>query len=159
LKYDSPHKTEVDHLQDLKKYEGKELGLTEWIGITQDQINRFARLTDDEQWIHVDVERSERESPYETTVAHGFLILSFCSRFIFETLTIQNKSIGLNYGLNRVRFPNAVKVNNEIRGRVTLKEFIEIDRGARLIFEIIFEIKGETKPACVSENISQCYVT
>ena len=97
-------KTELNNIQDLEKYVGKEIGITDWFQITQDDINSFAKLTHDEQWIHTDIEKSKKYSPYKTTVAHGFFILSLSIKFIYETFNIKSVKMGVNYGLDRVRF-------------------------------------------------------
>ena len=97
-------KTELNNIQDLEKYVGKEIGITDWFQITQDDINSFAKLTHDKQWIHTDIEKSKKYSPYKTTVAHGFFILSLSIKFIYETFHIKSVKMGINYGLDRVRF-------------------------------------------------------
>lgn len=151
---DNPYQTIIAHLSELKNYIGKELGLTEWVQITQDMINQFGELTGDTQWIHTDVEKSKKYSPFKTTVAHGFMILSMASRFCYETCTISDITMGLNYGLDKVRVPNATPVGSFIRGRVSLKEVEEFEGGAKYKLDIIFEIKGEEKPAIVAEFIA-----
>lgn len=149
--------TQVDQLSNLSQYVGKELGLTEWVTITQEQINQFATATGDEQWIHVDVEKARQFSPYGTTVAHGFMILSYASQFCYQTLEVSDVVMGVNYGMNKVRFPNAVPCGSRIRARVKLAELLPIPRGARYTMEIVFELEGQEKPACVAEFIAQAY--
>lgn len=155
---DKPYSTTVKHLADLKNHIGKELGLTEWVEITQDQINTYAKLTGDEQWIHIEPEKSAQFSPYKTTVAHGFMILSFASKFSYEVMSIGDAVMGVNYGMNKVRFPNATKVNSKVRGRISLLEFKELPNGAQYVMKVVFELQGERKPACVAEFIAQAYV-
>lgn len=149
--------TAFDHLADMKDHIGKELGLTDWVTISQDRINTFAEATEDHQWIHVDVERSKKESPYKQTVAHGFLVLSLASKFTYQAYSMKDVVMGVNYGLDKVRFPNATPAGARIRGRVSLMTYKEIPGGARYKILVHFEIEGQTKPACVAEFIAQAY--
>ena len=151
------YSTEISQLSDLTHYLGKELGLSNWITITQDMIDTFARTTDDNQWIHVDPEKSAKYSPYKKTVAHGFLVLSLASKFCFETLKIKDIAMGVNYGLDKVRFMNATPVGALLRARVSLMEFRPFEGGAKYKLKLVFELKGEEKPACVAEFIAQAY--
>ena len=154
---DKPYKTEIPHLADLKNHVGKELGISEWTQITQDQINTFAKLTGDEQWIHTDPEMSAKHSPYKKTVAHGFFILSLASKLCYETIGIMDVKMGVNYGLDKVRFMNATLVDSLLRGRVQLLETTDISGGIRYKVKLTFELKGQEKPACVAEFIAQAY--
>jgi len=154
---DSPYSTDITSLSDLKNYIGKELGLSKWTKITQKQISSFANISDDHQWIHIDEERCKIQSPYKKPIAHGFLVLSLASKFCYETYKFQNMSMGLNYGLDKVRFINAVKVNSLIRGRVSLISCEEINNGIKYKMNIIFELKNQTKPACIAEFIAIAY--
>jgi acyl dehydratase len=150
--------TQFKHLSDLKEWVGKELGLSNWITITQERIDAFAAATEDQQWIHVDPEKSKLYSPYKTTVAHGFLVLSFASKFAYDCYSLDDVTMGVNYGLNKVRFPSATPSGALLRGRVSLLSYDEIPGGARYILKVVFEIKGQEKPACVAEFIAQAYV-
>ncbi|MEQ8418594.1 MAG: enoyl-CoA hydratase-related protein [Arenibacter algicola] len=152
------YSTEISQLSDLTHYLGKELGLSNWITITQDMIDTFARTTEDTQWIHIDPEKSAKYSPYKKTVAHGFLVLSLASKFCFETLKIKDIAMGVNYGLDKVRFMNATPVGALLRARVSLMEFSPFEGGAKYKLKLVFELKGEEKPACVAEFIAQAYV-
>ena len=152
------YSTEFQRLSDLKNHVGKELGLTDWVTITQERIDTFANATDDHQWIHINPEMSKKYSPYKTTVAHGFLVLSLASKFCYEAYKIEDAAMGVNYGLDKVRFPNATPVGALIRGRVSLLTFDEIENGARFKVSITFELKGQEKPACVAEFIGLVYV-
>lgn len=154
-----PYKTTLDHLSDLANLTGQELGLTGWTAITQEQISTFARITGDEQWIHTDVERSQNESPYGTTIAHGFMILSFASKFAYETMQIGDVGMGLNYGLDKVRFMNAVPSGAMVRGRISLMTYEPIESGAKYKVKIIFELQGQEKPACVAEFLAHAYTS
>ena len=151
------YSTEIPQLSDLTHYQGKELGISNWMTITQDMIDTFARTTDDNQWIHIDPEKSAKYSPYKKTVAHGFLVLSLASKFCFETLKIKDIAMGVNYGLDKVRFMNATPVGALLRARVSLMEFSPFEGGAKYKLKLVFELKGEEKPACVAEFIAQAY--
>ncbi len=147
----------VFNISTISKSVGSELGVSEWHQITQEQINAFAKLTGDEQWIHVDLEKCKKMSPFGVPVAHGYYVLSLCGKFFDEVMQFEGVGLVLNYGVNKVRFTNAVKVNSKIRARITLKEFQEIDVGGRLFFDVLIEIEGEEKPACVAETIAQFF--
>ena len=151
------YQSKFRHLTDLQEKLNQEIGLSPWHTFTQEDINTFARVTDDEQWIHTDVERAQKESPYGTTIAHGFFVLSLASKFAFECYVIEDAKIVINYGLDRVRFPNATLVDAEVRGRIVLLRYKEIDNGAQVKMQITFEIKGQEKPACVAEVVFLCY--
>ncbi len=154
-----PFKTSLDHLAELEEKVGQEIGLSPWTEITQDQISTFARITGDEQWIHTDVERSKKESPYGTTIAHGFMILSLASKFAYETMHIGDVTMGLNYGLDKVRFMNATPSGGKVRGRVSLMAYEGIENGAKYKVKIIFELQGQEKPACVAEFLAHAYTS
>lgn len=152
------YKTTFAHLADMKAFIGKEIGLTEWLPISQERINQFANATDDHQWIHTDPEMAAKQSPYKTTIAHGFLVLSLASKFCYESYEVGDIRMGINYGLDKVRFPNATPVNGKLRGRISLLEFRETTAGARFKLGITFELEGQRKPACVAEFLAQAYV-
>ncbi len=154
---DKAYATSFATLREMEGHIGQELGLSEWTTITQEQINSFADATDDNQWIHVDPEKSEKHSPYGKTIAHGFLILSLTSKFAYETYSIADVAMCLNYGLDKVRFPNATPSGAQLRGRVSLITHESIPGGARFKLKVVFEIKNEDKPACVAEFIVQAY--
>ena len=151
------YSTKFKELIELKKFIGKELGVTDWMEMSQQKIDDFAKITDDEQWIHTDPEKSALYSPYKKTIAHGFLVLSMVSRISFDAFGIENVVAGINYGLDRVRFPNATKSDSTYRGRVSLLEFTEIPGGAKYKLKIEIEIKGEDKPACIAEFLALAY--
>ena len=151
------YSTEIDELSDLKNYVGKEVGLSEWTIITQDQINTFAKITDDNQWIHISPELCEKHSPYKKPVAHGFLILSLAPKFCYETLKLNNVSMAVNYGCDKVRFMNATRVNSSIRARISVISCEDIKGGIKYKLKIIYELKDQEKPACVAEFISIAY--
>lgn len=154
-----PYKTSLAHLTELEGLLGQELGLSPWTEITQDQISTFAKITGDEQWIHIDREKSKRESPYGTTIAHGFMILSLASRFAYETMHINDVIMGLNYGLDKVRFMNATPSGAKVRGRLSLMDYETIENGAKYKVKITFELQGKEKPACVAEFLAHAYTS
>ena len=153
----TPYSTQLKELEELKDYVGKELGLTEWMTMEQERINSFAEATEDMQWIHTDPERSAAFSPYKKTVAHGFLVLSLASKISYDAFSIENVVMGVNYGLDKVRFPNATKSGAKLRGRVSLMEYDAIPGGAKYKMKIVFELEGKEKPACVAEFLAMAY--
>lgn len=143
-----------ERLADLKPHIGQEVAVSDWVTITQERINQFAEATGDHQWIHVDEERA-RSSPFGCTIAHGFLTLSLIPCFAEPSVKVKSVKMGVNYGLNKVRFTNPVKVNSRVRGRFTLKAFDAIEGGAQITMTVTIEIEGQEKPACVAESISR----
>ena len=154
---DTSYKTTFEHLEDMQDYIGKEIGLSDWLTIDQETINGFAKLTKDEQWIHVDVEKSAIHSPYKTTIAHGFLVLSLASHFSYECLAFKDVGMGVNYGLDKVRFTNATPVGAKIRGRISLMEYETKEGGAKYKLKLVMELDGQEKPACIAEWIGLAY--
>lgn len=149
----------VETPQALKDFVGREIAMTEWFAVTQERIARFAETTEDRQWIHVDPERARKESPYGSTVAHGFLTLSLLSHFLGEAIRIRSGvRMGINYGLNRVRFPTAVRAGKKIRARVTLQSQKEEPAFVEAVFGIAVECEGEAKPCCVAEWMVRYYL-
>ncbi len=144
-------------LADLAGEVGSELGVGEWRTITQEQVELFADATDDHQWIHLDRERAARESPYGGTVAHGFLTLSLIVTLVSEVVEIADARMGINYGLDRVRFPSPVPVGSRIRARVALGGFEPIEGGAQLRWLVTVEREGSDKPCVVAEWITRRY--
>ncbi len=142
-------------LDQLQGAVGQVLGVSSWVEITQERIDRFADATDDHQWIHVDRDRAESESPWGTTIAHGYLTLSLVPRFLSETFLVETKTTGINYGVDKVRFTDPVKSGTRVRGTVTLAA---VDRlkpdTARLHTDVVISIEGEDKPAAVARVIS-----
>jgi acyl dehydratase len=148
----------IQGLEGLKALVGQRLGTSDWFEITQERVNAFAEGTNDHQWIHCDPERAKRESPYGTTVAHGFLTLSLCPSLTQNILRIEGVKMVLNYGLNRVRFPNPVKVGSRVRMVSDLMEVKEGGAGAvQVTCKQTFEVEGETKPACVAETVVRLF--
>lgn len=146
---------EVRGLDELERLAGQEVGASAWLTITQELVDRFADATFDHQWIHCDVERARRESPYGGPVAHGFLTLSLIPGFRSQILTLTGVSRVINYGVNRVRFPNAVPVGARVRGVQTIKTVERTAPGAaRVVSGFVIELEAETKPACVAETVT-----
>lgn len=137
---------------------GKQLPEGNWYTITQQMIDDFANATLDKQWIHVDQERAKKESPFKSTVAHGFMSVAMISRMLEEAFAIKSIKMGLNYGLNKVRFPNPVPVNSELRMLSSVKEIEALgDNGIKVTFNCTIEIKGQEKPACVAEFLAALF--
>ena len=149
------------NISELEASVGEELGVTEWQTITQKQLNEFAEVTGDRQWIHTDPMKAKLLSPFKTTIAHGFLVLSLAPKMLEDTYAVKSAKMGINYGLNHVRFTAPVPVNSEVRGKTVLKSFEKIDnqrgQGARLIVSLTFELKNSEKPACVAELVFLIY--
>ena len=154
---EKPYSTEINNLEDLKKYLGKDLGISNWFEMSQDKVNLFADLTHDDQWIHIDSEKAAKYSPYKKTIAHGFLVLSFATQIVSQTVKINNIALAVNYGLNKVRFPNATPANSKFRGKVSLINLEDLQGGLKFTLKIIIEVEGEIKPVCVAETISLVY--
>jgi acyl dehydratase len=142
----------------LREFVGKEIGESDWLVVTQERIDRFAEATEDQQWIHVDRERARRESPYGSTIAHGFLTLSLISFFTKQAIEVRGGTrLTVNYGLNRVRFPSPVREGSRIRGLFTLLSFKEFAEGHEAVLACSVECEGSEKPCCVAEWIVRYY--
>jgi len=147
-----------DTILDFKKMVGKELPIGNWYVITQEMITDFANATLDKQWIHVDEVKALKESPFKSTIAHGFMSVAMISKLLEEAFTIKSLKMGLNYGLNKVRFPNAVPVNSQLR---MLSKVLDLEplanNGVKVTFSCTVQIKGQEKPACVAEFLAAFY--
>jgi len=139
----------------LKEWAGKEVAVTEWMTVTQEHIDEFADATGDDQWIHVDRERAARESPYRTTVAHGFLTLSLLPHFFGKAVEIRGARMGINYGLNRVRFTGPVPSGSRVRARFRLASAEDIEQGVQMLWNVTVELEGGDKPVLVAEWITR----
>lgn len=147
----------VETLADMAALVGQEVAVSDWITITQEQVNLFAQATGDHQWIHVDVEKA-KAGPFGAPIAHGFLTLSLIPRFFDLSMRISQSRMGVNYGLNKVRFTAPVPVGSRVRGRMKLLECKPIDNnGMQMAWEVTVELEGSTKPACVAESLSRRY--
>jgi acyl dehydratase len=142
---------------DLAGYEGKEVAVSDWITVTQKMIDDFADATHDHQWIHVDAERSARESPFKATIAHGFLTLSLLSRFLMQTIDLGTSRMGVNYGVNRVRFTAPVRVNSRLRARFVLDELERLKGGVQMVWNVTVECEGSDKPVLVAQWLTRRY--
>ena len=148
----------IADLDRLRELAGQEVGTSDWMAVTQERINAFADATDDHQWIHVDRERAARESPYRTTIAHGFLTLSLVSALMRNAISIGGLRMSINYGANRVRFVSAVPADSKIRARITLHSLTPVDGGAQqAIWNITVERDGTSKPCLVAEWLVRYY--
>jgi acyl dehydratase len=142
----------------LAEFIGRELAVSEWIEITQQRIQQFAEVTGDRQWIHTDAERARKQSPYRTTIAHGFLTLSLISQMMEQAVRVQGVRLAVNYGLNRVRFPAAVRAGSKIRARFYLQSLQDVGGGVEAVWGVTIQIEGEQKPCCVAEWMVRYYV-
>ena len=145
-------------LDQLAQLEGQELGCTDWHRVTQEEVNQFGLATHDTYWIHTDPERARRESPFGTTIAHGFFTLSFCAHVLQQLFTVEGAKMTINYGLNRVRFPAPVPVGSQIRGRASLMKVEKIEGGLQAAVAVTIEREGEAKPACVAEQLIRFFL-
>ena len=144
-------------LDDLRRSVGQQVFLTDWVRIDQKRIDLFAEATGDYQWIHVDPQRAAAQSPFGGTIAHGFLTLSLLGKFYEEFLSLPFCEMGINYGLNKVRFTQPVKAGSQVRGRFVLSRLDDIDGGLQLTFQVTLEIENVDKPACIAESVVRQY--
>ena len=138
--------------EEIEAATGQEIGTTDWVEITQERVDKFAEATDDFQWIHVDHERAQA-GPFGGTIAHGYLTLSLIPWLGSKVFQVETEGAKLNYGLNKVRFPNPVRVGARVRATVTVGEVAEIPAGRQLTMKFRIEIEDEDKPACVAETV------
>jgi acyl dehydratase len=143
-------------LRELESKVGEEVGISPWVEILQERIDQFAKATDDFQWIHVDPERA-RDSPFGGTIAHGFLTLSMLPKLSESTFEFSDRKMGVNYGLNKVRFTAPVPAGAKIRGRFTLAKYEKLDGGVQVTWNVTIEREGGDKPVCVAESIGRHY--
>ena len=142
-------------LDELRGAAGTHLGWTDWMEITQERVDRFADATGDQQWIHVDVERANAESPFGGPIAHGFLTLSLSNLFLPQLIEVPAASAGINYGTGKVRFPSPVPVGSRVRGGAEITAVEAITGGVQTTIAITVEVEGTDKPACVIESLSR----
>jgi len=147
----------VINLKDIAQHVGEEMGVSEWVLIDQDRVNKFADATGDHQWIHVDVERAKRELPTQGTIAHGYLTLSLIPFLASKISRIDGVSRGINYGSNKVRFTNMVPVGSRVRARTKIIGAEAKGPGVQITNEVTIEIEGQDRPACIAETISIVY--
>ena len=150
--------TEVASVEKLGELVGLEVAVSEWVEVPQGRIDAFAEATEDRQWIHTDPERAARESPFKGTIAHGFLTLSLLSELGRAAMKVGGVRMGINYGLNRVRFVAPVPAGSRVRGRFTLAALGEMRGGAQAAWEVTVEREGGDRPCCVAEWLVRYYV-
>jgi acyl dehydratase len=143
-----------ENLDALKDAVGRHLGYGAWVEITQDRINTFADATDDHQWIHVDPDAASK-GPFGATIAHGYLTLSLASLFLSQCAAVGGISMGINYGVNKARFPSPVPVGSKVRGGCELVEVTDIPGGVQAVIRVTIEVDGGDKPACVVDTVTR----
>jgi acyl dehydratase len=148
---------QIQGLEELRSLVGQSLGISDWFEVSQERVNMFADATGDHQWIHCDPERAKTESPFGTTVAHGFFTLALINTLMQQSFVVVGPKMMVNYGLNRVRFPAAVKVGSMVRMLTDLVEVKEFQGVAQVTTKHTFEIQGEKKPVCVAETVVRLY--
>lgn len=147
----------IASVEELKSLIGQEVAVSGWFDVTQERVNMFAEATGDHQWIHLDVERCKKESPYKTTIAHGFLTLSLLPVLMQQAVSFPPSKLSVNYGLNKVRFPSPVPVGSRVRARVVPLEVEAIEGGYQMTWQVTMEREGGDKPVCVAESLSRRY--
>ncbi|MGE3288294.1 MAG: MaoC family dehydratase [Pseudonocardia sp.] len=144
-------------VDELRAAKGQQIGASDWLTITQERIDQFADATDDHQWIHVDAERA-KDGPFGSTIAHGFLSLSLLVPMVWSAYTVEGVKMGVNYGLNKVRFTSPVKVGSRVRGNVELVDVSDVQGGVQVTTKVTVEIEGSERPALIAEWITRQYV-
>jgi acyl dehydratase len=144
-------------LADMKALVGQEVAVSAWFDITQERINRFADATGDHQWIHTDVERARRESPFGGTIGHGFMTIALIPAMLESAVTLEDVKMGINYGLNKVRLPAPVPAGSRVRARITIQLIDDIEGGAQVEWGVVVEREGGDKPVCVAEVLMRRY--
>ena len=148
-------KLELENFADFREIEGQRLPAGDWFTVTQEMINDFAKATMDFQWIHIDVEKAEKYSPFKKPVAHGFMSLALLAKLLKDVLLVKSAKMGINYGLNKVRFPSPVLVDSQLRLICTIQKIEDYgDKGLKITWNCVVELDGSDKPACVAEFIS-----
>lgn len=148
---------EIASLDELKALVGQEVAVSDWVQISQERVNQFAEATGDYQWIHLDVERCKRESPYGGPIAHGYLTLALLPMLMQNSVRMTDVRMGVNYGVNKVRFPAPVPVGSKVRSRTKVLSVEDIEGGAQVTWLVTVEREGGDKPVCVAESISRRY--
>ncbi|WP_038499282.1 MaoC family dehydratase [Janthinobacterium agaricidamnosum] len=148
---------DLSSLEDLHSLVGQHVAYSDWVTITQKHIDDFAETSGDRQWIHVDAERCQRESPFGSTIAHGFLTLSLVSAMLENAVRLPAARVTLNYGLNKVRFPAPVPVDSRLRASLAILSYEVIDKGVQLGWKVVIERDGGDKPVCVAQFLMHFY--
>jgi acyl dehydratase len=145
----------VHGLEQLRSLAGEELGVSAWLEVTQDRVDRFAEATGDDYWIHTDPGRAQAASPFGTTVAHGYLTLSLVTFLSRQIMRVEDCGTAINYGVDRVRFVNPVRIGSRVRARQTILSITPLkERGVKVANEVVVEIDGEKKPACIARTLT-----
>lgn len=144
----------ITNPEQLLSLDGKTIGTTEWLTISQQRINLFAEATNDHQWIHVDEERAAK-GPFGACIAHGYLTMSLASDFLDQLMTIENLAMGVNYGCNKIRFPAPVPVGSQVRGRGDVISVEKVGEAYQAVIRVTIEIEGSERPGCVIDTISR----
>ena len=147
----------VESIDKLIASTGKELAKSDWLEITQKMVDNFADLTGDPQWIHIDKEKAAAESPFGGTVAHGFLTASLMVFFMNKSIEMPFSNMGVNYGFNKLRFTSPVLVGSRLRSCFTVKEVKKIENGVQIVWNVIMECEGQTKPVLVADWVTRRY--
>jgi acyl dehydratase len=148
----------IQTIDELRGLAGKEVGVSGWLTVSQEMINQFADATDDHQWIHIDLERAAEESPFGTTIAHGFLTMSLLVKLVGEAVQIQQPcKMSINYGFNRLRFVSPVLSDSKIRARVVCQSIKDVEGGVEICWGVTVEVEGKEKPALVAEWLGRRY--
>ena len=143
--------------EELKAKVGEHVGYSDWLEITQDRVDQFAEATGDHQWIHVDVERAKKESPFGGPIAHGYLTLSLLPMTLGQIVRVEGFKMGVNYGLNKLRFPAPVPVGSKLRAGAKMLACDDVPGGVQPTYEVTFEVEGSEKPVCVAEVVYRYY--
>ena len=149
--------TTFEGLDELRAAVGRDLGTSDWVEITQERVDTFADATGDHQWIHVDVERAAAESPFGGPIAHGYLTLALLIPMWAQVLTVTDQTMGVNYGLGKVRFPAALPVGTKVRATIQLANVEDVQGGVQITMAYTFEGEGVEKPVCVAETLARIY--
>ena len=147
----------INGLENLKSLAGKEAGTSDWCEITQDRVNQFADATEDHQWIHIDEARAVSESPYRSTIAHGFLTLSLLPMMLQQAVELTGFGMKINYGLNKLRFPGPVPVGSRIRARFIITDVSEFEGGVQITWRVMVEVDGQAKPCLAADWLTRAY--
>ncbi len=150
--------TTVEGIKGVQSLVGKHLGYTDWVTITQEQVDKFADATEDHQWIHVDPERARKESPYGGPIAHGYLTLSLVSAMLQQIVEITGFRMGVNYGTEKVRFPSPVPVGGRVRAGATMESATPFDGGIQMNLAVTVEVEGASKPAMAATVVLRRYL-
>lgn len=146
----------IDGPDELRSLVGQEIGVSSWMAVDQDRINLFADATDDHQWIHVDPDKAA-EGPFGTTIAHGYLTLALLPPLMNDVFEVTKKRMGVNYGLNKVRFPAPLPVDSRVRVRLGVAAVDDVPDGVQVVWLATVEREGGDKPVCVAESITRLY--